>query len=1375
MKLWIALVLAVLVAGVIATGMLIWPPQSGGSPEIYKNDRNTLTPKKAIPSQSYRTPSPRFTMCRNPTSYPLSGLSVVSPDNIFGFTENAIIHFDGKGWKLLFQTTRVRLLSLAADKNYVAAATDSVTTGLTSIPNIAVFRVIKSAKGIRLSEPEHYVPHMNSQITSLRFIRDGEAAATSVSEFSLLKFKEKRGGNGIEISERVFPLNVYPDWSVVRAGEITRDGLIPIGMPRSVLFLSLKGDSLAASKVLRLKRECFTPTGEVENEVLTDLSFIDRKFGVVVSNRRLILLHLTSSQKYETSSFYRLKLEDGGELAPPQILAVRAFSDSLFFLLTDDSRIIKCSVEPSGSGFRIECTSAISVPFAALPGGSGSNLIAKIGSKELIVGSSLISIYQINGGVSSEHRSETSGRTGLFTASQLTVGTTYGVAIGNLDRSSDSYVYLVEMLGDNRLLRIPRGMRAGIQGFSDVSTDRGLTGRLGKVFSAEFSFDLGACIGDVNEDGNDDVLISYLGGPDELYINNGNGYFRDVTRESGLDVPIGRSECVTLSDVNNDGYLDIFATSATESNHLFLNEGNGKFKDVTDRSGLKTSGFSITAVFGDLNGDGYPDLYVGRWDKENKLYLNNGDGTFRDFTKESGTGCGVVHATNSVLLADFNNDGKLDIFVGNKGGGNKLFINEGDGIFKDVTSEAGLTDTLYTYGAVYGDFENNGLLDILVDGIGSVVYYKNTGIDSSGVPVFKKVGADSGIMAPDYYLSGYNTGAATFDAEGDGDLDAVVGQFQGRTLYLENQTNPKDPSDKNPHKPNFIEVGVEGEESNRDGIGAKVKLFKNGKQIAYREVMSSYGYASSSSRVQHFGVTDPDANYKVEVDFPVSGVKRTIDVKPGSYVRVSEYSSAAKFIYLSEKYVRRIFYSERLRSLLYEYIFVIAIVLAAVIGLGKIQRSRLSPPSRRDLLKAFLSGTAFFAVTAAVVVIRESLLMAAKAWVTWHSDFVIDVLIPITIPSLAAVTFALVSNRDRTVRTTLHSEIYSRLYSALRRFSHGEGAAVLLNRLALHASNIDSLMQVIPLNAGSAAGDAKSGWTTSLKMRLVSRIHKQMSKNVSANDLNKVGSDATLRGSEGAVRFHSAAREFSEQTKDELKSIVNLLDLCEESSGGGVTWVTLRNSVAAEKEILSRSIEEMDGLVSGRLRGNPESVSETVRKIIRSILSNIDKVMQLFESEYTTNVSSVVKSEIEKAMGADDGIKVEFQNSAPDSFAVAASDDLRRIIGVLLDNAIHSLSQISSEKECHLIVRLYNGVSELMLEVEDSGSGISEENMAGLFQRGFTTKRGRHGFGLSDARETLQKYGGKIFYDWSFKGGARFIIELRTSDETRVQDTRQTE
>jgi hypothetical protein len=145
----------------------------------------------------------------------------------------------------------------------------------------------------------------------------------------------------------------------------------------------------------------------------------------------------------------------------------------------------------------------------------------------------------------------------------------------------------------------------------NIADKRGLTGR-GEKNTAEneyINYDVAVVAGDVDEDGDEDIIVSYLGGSSELYLNNGDGYFRNATSEAGLNMWIGRSECVTLADVNNDGYLDLFTTSFVSRNRLFLNKGGGHFKDVTQMSGFDSRSLNVCAAFGDINGDGYPDLY----------------------------------------------------------------------------------------------------------------------------------------------------------------------------------------------------------------------------------------------------------------------------------------------------------------------------------------------------------------------------------------------------------------------------------------------------------------------------------------------------------------------------------------------------------------------------------------------------------------------------------------------------------------------------------------------------------------------------------------------------------------------------------------------
>jgi hypothetical protein len=302
--------------------------------------------------------------------------------------------------------------------------------------------------------------------------------------------------------------------------------------------------------------------------------------------------------------------------------------------------------------------------------------------------------------------------------------------------------------------------------FADVTVRAGLAG-LDGVSVALFA--------DYDNDGHKDLFVSRTFKPNQLFHNNGNGTFTDVTKESG----IGSDCCTTVAswaDYNNDGLLDLyvgryldprksipttFYARNGEPNQLYRNNGDGTFTNVTEQAKVADPGLCLGTVFGDYDGDGYPDLYVVNDFGRKTLYHNNGDGTFDDVTVKSGTlayGAGM-----SASFADYDNDGKLDIYCTNirsehawyasaptvgrymlnswrqgvwasdmplywqvfrqsglafvqvfqqMASGNTLLHNQGDGTFQDVTVKAAANPVGWFWGASFADFDNDGWLDI---------------------------------------------------------------------------------------------------------------------------------------------------------------------------------------------------------------------------------------------------------------------------------------------------------------------------------------------------------------------------------------------------------------------------------------------------------------------------------------------------------------------------------------------------------------------------------------------------------------------------------------------------------------------------------------
>jgi hypothetical protein len=284
--------------------------------------------------------------------------------------------------------------------------------------------------------------------------------------------------------------------------------------------------------------------------------------------------------------------------------------------------------------------------------------------------------------------------------------------------------------------------------FLDSAEEAGLTWQMhflpneqGETFRINlYDHGSGLAVGDFDGDGREDIYFCNQLGPNALYRNNGNGTFTDVAKEAG--VALGDRICVaaTWVDFLNEGRQSLFVTSTRGGNVLFRNLGNGKFKDVTKEAGLEHFGHAQTGVFFDFDNDGYLDLFltstakwtsdtfddrthywVGKGDfggiihseKEyNRLYRNNGDGTFTDVTEQAGLK-GLGWAGDAVPF-DYDGDGKIDLFVTNMFGRCQLYHNNGDGTFTDVTMKVlGKTP----WGALAGrafDAHNSGRLDLYV-------------------------------------------------------------------------------------------------------------------------------------------------------------------------------------------------------------------------------------------------------------------------------------------------------------------------------------------------------------------------------------------------------------------------------------------------------------------------------------------------------------------------------------------------------------------------------------------------------------------------------------------------------------------------------------
>jgi hypothetical protein len=285
-----------------------------------------------------------------------------------------------------------------------------------------------------------------------------------------------------------------------------------------------------------------------------------------------------------------------------------------------------------------------------------------------------------------------------------------------------------------------------------------------------------------------------------LYHNDGNGHFTDVTEKAGLN-PDMYAHAVAVADYDNDGNEDLLVTGYGKV-ILYHNDGNGHFTDVTQKAGIKVDGWAISSTWLDYDKDGCVDLFVGRYVKfdpkyrayyaadnypgpldyegeTNKLFHNNCDGTFTDVTEKSGIGA-FIGRTMGVTAADYDGDGWDDIYVANDRTENFLFHNKHDGTFEEVANDLGAAfgqngESTSSMGPVFADFENRGTFDLWVTDGHYNRYLRNVGKQG-----FEDMGASNGVSQTNAQYVSWGTGVYDFD--NDGWLDILI--FHGGLIHL---------------------------------------------------------------------------------------------------------------------------------------------------------------------------------------------------------------------------------------------------------------------------------------------------------------------------------------------------------------------------------------------------------------------------------------------------------------------------------------------------------------------------------------------------------------------------------------------------------------
>ncbi len=441
-------------------------------------------------------------------------------------------------------------------------------------------------------------------------------------------------------------------------------------------------------------------------------------------------------------------------------------------------------------------------------------------------------------------------------------------AWADIDGDGDSDLFVGFNGSPNRLYRNDDGLLV------DVATEMGLADERSTRTSAW---------GDFDSDGDPDLFLGFAGGDGpvtKLYRNDGTS-FLDITVDVGLQVAEGSTRQASWVDYDSDGDLDLFLALRNFPNTLFANE-NGTFRDVAAEVGLDDLARTVGAVWFDYQQDGDLDIFVANMDGDpNRLFSNDG-GTFTDVATAAGVVSGgrglgdESHGTVRPCVVDYDNDGLFDLFMANYGP-NALFRNGGDGTFRDVAPEFGLDIDARYDACEFGDFDNDGRVDLFVNGTvtGGIQYrdylFRNTGDGFADVTPPELLGLDA------------DHGVRWLDYDRDGALDlSLTGVTDTGMHHVMRNLMGSDLSGRS------IQVRVVDAAGHATKAGAEVRVYVAGTRtlLGTRLIDSGSGYDTQSVLPVHFGLGG-DGPVDIEVLFPGGGsreVTQRKNVDPAAHV-----------------------------------------------------------------------------------------------------------------------------------------------------------------------------------------------------------------------------------------------------------------------------------------------------------------------------------------------------------------------------------------------------------------------------------------------------------------------------------------------------------
>jgi hypothetical protein len=451
--------------------------------------------------------------------------------------------------------------------------------------------------------------------------------------------------------------------------------------------------------------------------------------------------------------------------------------------------------------------------------------------------------------------------------------------VADYDKDGDLDIFVVAFDGFskddkstwNRLLKNEKGT------FIDFTQSAGFSVQHQKAGTGINGIKLGASWGDYDNDGYPDLFLTNFG-TDELWHNNQDGTFTNVTSRSGVR---GCRDCYSVNalwfDYDSDGDLDLYVSDWLKANRLYENKGNGYFNEVTEKAGVGDTGNTWTTLAIDVNNDTHQDIYVINDFGHNYLYENQGDGTFIEKTQhygleDRGEGMGAD-------ICDYNSDGIFDIYLTNIYAlqPNPFFEGSASGRFVNKAKLLGIDSAGWAWGTRFFDADHDMDQDLYVvtgnELSGSVDYnmfFKYDQLEYKDVST--QAGVKNGLDA---------RGLEVFDYDEDGDLDMIVTNWNGNMLLYNNKSTQDTRSGKN-----WIKVELEGTESNRDAFGAIVRI-QTGDKYQYR-LHHGANLMGQSIMPVHFGLAGHQTVDEIKVTWPSGNTDIITQVKANRKVKIKE-------------------------------------------------------------------------------------------------------------------------------------------------------------------------------------------------------------------------------------------------------------------------------------------------------------------------------------------------------------------------------------------------------------------------------------------------------------------------------------------------------